>query len=104
MELRGNKCESCGLGLEWNGASLSLCKHHVDGDRNNNAALNLKFLCPNCHSQTDNYCGGKLFIGEGNPMFGRKRPDIVEFNKRTKTGVAPWNKGNKNDFRGNALK
>ena len=29
----------------------------VDGDSKNNKLDNLRFLCPNCHAQTDTYCG-----------------------------------------------
>ena len=31
--------------------------HHIDGNPNNNSLDNLQLLYPNCHSQTDNYCG-----------------------------------------------
>ena len=31
-------------------------------------------------------CSERLF-GDGNPMYGKKRPDTSEFNKKTKTGV-----------------
>ena len=31
--------------------------HHIDGDNTNNELSNLQILCPNCHSQTENYCG-----------------------------------------------
>ena len=31
--------------------------HHIDGNNSNNSLDNLQMLCPNCHSQTDNYCG-----------------------------------------------
>lgn len=31
--------------------------HHIDGNYKNNNLSNLQLLCPNCHSQTDNYCG-----------------------------------------------
>lgn len=31
--------------------------HHVDGNNKNNTLDNLQMLCPNCHSQTENYCG-----------------------------------------------
>ena len=33
--------------------------HHIDGNRDNNSLDNLQMLCPNCHSQTENYCGNK---------------------------------------------
>lgn len=48
------KCECCGLS-EWQGKPLSLELHHVDGNRTNNVRENLQILCPNCHSQTDNW-------------------------------------------------
>lgn len=54
--LRGAKCEQCG-NSEWNGQKIPLCTHHIDGDHLNNELDNLQLLCPNCHAQTDNYCG-----------------------------------------------
>lgn len=52
------KCECCG-NTEWNGKSIPLELHHIDGDRSNNTYENLQALCPNCHSQTDNFRGKK---------------------------------------------
>ena len=50
------KCECCGIS-EWNNKDITLQLHHKDGNRNNNSLDNLQILCPNCHSQTDSYCG-----------------------------------------------
>ena len=50
------KCEKCGIN-EWMGQPISLQLHHKDGNHCNNLINNLCFLCPNCHSQTDNYSG-----------------------------------------------
>ena len=44
-------CSICGIIDEWNGAKLTLEIDHVDGDWHNNQIENLRFLCPNCHSQ-----------------------------------------------------
>jgi Bacterial regulatory protein, arsR family/HNH endonuclease len=33
--------------------------HHVNGEGRDNRIENLRFLCPNCHSQTDNFSGRK---------------------------------------------
>ena len=49
------KCSICKNNGTWNNKPLSLQLHHKDGDATNNEIDNLEFLCPNCHSQTDNY-------------------------------------------------
>ena len=49
------QCSSCGIGEEWNGSKLILELDHIDGKAYNNTIENLRILCPNCHSQTDNY-------------------------------------------------
>lgn len=36
---------------------ITLQLHHIDGNPTNNSLNNLQLLCPNCHSQTENYCG-----------------------------------------------
>ena len=56
IALRGHKCECCGLS-EWNNKPIPLQLHHKDGDHYNNELDNLELLCPNCHAQTDSYCG-----------------------------------------------
>ena len=54
-----NKCELCGLS-EWQVKPLNCDLHHKDGDKYNNKLSNLEMLCPNCHSQTDNYKSKKI--------------------------------------------
>lgn len=56
---RGNACEDCGI-TRWKEQMIKLEIHHIDGDRTNNKKNNLKLLCPNCHSFTDNFRGLKL--------------------------------------------
>lgn len=48
------KCAICGI-TEWQGKNLSLELDHINGINNDNRLENLRFLCPNCHSQTDTY-------------------------------------------------
>lgn len=59
--IKGNyseyKCAICGQEPMWNELDLKLQLDHIDGDNKNNELSNLRWLCPNCHSQTDTYCG-----------------------------------------------
>lgn len=50
----GNKCQKCGID-SWFGKQIVLELHHIDGNGDNNNIENLKLLCPNCHSQTNNW-------------------------------------------------
>lgn len=53
-ETHGYKCSCCSIS-EWNGKSIVLEIDHIDGNSENNIPENLRFICPNCHSQTDTY-------------------------------------------------
>lgn len=50
-------CEACGLGGSWNGKPLNLQIDHIDGQFWDCRPENLRFLCPNCHTQTTTYAG-----------------------------------------------
>lgn len=54
IELHGYFCDSCEL-TEWNDRDITLELHHIDGNKKNNVEENIELLCPNCHSQTDNF-------------------------------------------------
>lgn len=51
------RCEKCGNAGEWLGQPLSLQLDHINGKNNDHRIENLRFLCPNCHSQTNTYSG-----------------------------------------------
>lgn len=45
----------CGQEPIWKGYHLTIEVDHIDGDPCNNLLSNLRFLCPNCHSQTPTF-------------------------------------------------
>lgn len=59
LDLKPYRCERCGNDGHWQGRDLVLPLDHINGRRTDNRLDNLRFLCPNCHSQTETYCGRK---------------------------------------------
>ena len=59
------ECSGCGLGDEWNGRKISLHLDHINGVSGDHRLENLRFLCPNCHSQTKNYAGRNKIVYAG---------------------------------------
>ena len=47
----------CGNEGIWNSYPLTLQLDHINGINNDNRKENLRFLCPNCHSQTTTFSG-----------------------------------------------
>ena len=52
-----NRCYICGLGTEWNNKPLTIQLDHINGNAKDWRIENLRMLCPNCHTQTDTFCG-----------------------------------------------
>jgi hypothetical protein len=53
-ETTSYKCSCCNLD-SWLGNSIVLEIDHTDGNPFNNRPENLRWICPNCHSQTPTY-------------------------------------------------
>lgn len=53
-------CQLCNLTDTWNSLPLILQLDHISGKNRDNRLKNLRFLCPNCHTQTNTFCRRKI--------------------------------------------
>ena len=70
---RSMTCESCGNPGRWRGLHLVLEVDHINGLSYDNRPENLRFMCPNCHSQTENYAGRCKRVSEWVSPYGFTR-------------------------------
>ena len=57
------KCSQCGID-QWQNETIVLDLDHINGNNTDNRLENLRYLCPNCHSQTDTYKGRNKNTGK----------------------------------------
>ena len=50
-------CSECDQVPEWRGKPLTLVLDHINGKNRDHRLVNLRFLCPNCNSQTETFTG-----------------------------------------------
>lgn len=67
------------LNSSWRNLPITLHIDHIDGDRLNNTLENLRYLCPNCHSQTDTYTGRSVGLKNMDCECGRRRPKNLNY-------------------------
>lgn len=67
------QCTECGISAKWNGKPMTMHIDHINGDRQDNRIENLRPLCPNCHSQTDTYCGKNKSIAHISALIDDKK-------------------------------
>ncbi len=57
------KCTECGI-ANWRDKDISFELDHIDGNAYNCKLSNLRYVCPNCHSQTKTYKGRSINTGK----------------------------------------
>lgn len=77
IEKFGAVCAECGQIDSWNNKPLVLQLDHVDGDSDNNYPKNLRLLCPNCHTQTENF--GSKGKGSRYKKFTKRNKYLQEY-------------------------
>lgn len=80
LKIKEYKCEKCGID-SWNGVRVPLDLHHKNGNSNDNNLSNLEILCPNCHSQTENFRGKNINV------INRKRISDLEYKKAIEENI-----------------
>lgn len=75
-----HKCVMCN-NTEWNKQPIPIQIDHINGEHFDNRIENLRFLCPNCHAQTDTYCGKNMQVCKDNKLKNEDRkntPSVKE--------------------------
>ena len=57
------KCSACNIST-WNNKKITLEIDHIDGNSFNCNLNNLRYMCPNCHSQTSSFRGRGINTGK----------------------------------------
>lgn len=81
FNVRRFACAECGNPGAHNGKPLTLQLDHANGIYNDNRVENLRWLCPNCHSQTETFAGrrsrhGYRIMRDGSG--GSRQPRVSE--------------------------
>lgn len=86
------KCSICNIDT-WLEKHITLEIDHIDGNNKNNDFSNLRYLCPNCHSQTLNWRGrnknsGKIKVTDEQLLNAIKESENIR-QALIKVGLAP---------------
>lgn len=80
------RCAICGC-VEWQGRTLSLELDHINGINNDNCIENLRFLCPNCHSQTTTYGSRNQQRNDSEYEISDDLRDLIETEYRKRNNI-----------------
>lgn len=80
------RCAICGC-VEWQGRTLSLELDHINGINNDNRIENLRFLCPNCHSQTTTYGSRNQQKNDSEYEISDDLRDLIETEYRKRNNI-----------------
>lgn len=69
-------CSICNQSTIWNNKKLVLHLDHINGNKYDNRIENIRIICPNCHSQTNTYCGKKNKV-DYNILSNKQKFDTV---------------------------
>lgn len=75
------KCSICGNAGIYMGKPLILQLDHINGINNDNRLENLRFLCPNCHSQTETFSGRKLKQTKDDSFKNQEKEKLIQERK-----------------------
>jgi hypothetical protein len=67
-----HKCSVCNL-TSWNDKHIPLEIDHINGVHSDNRIKNLRFICCNCHAQTDTYKGKNMKKCKNNALLKDKK-------------------------------
>lgn len=80
--LKEDRCEVCGK-THHNGMKIDHELNHKNGVKTDNRIENIEIICPNCHSQTNNFAGKNK-----KPLRTKQEVEIAVRQSRTMTNVA----------------
>lgn len=81
-------CSVCGNNGSHNNLPLSLHLDHINGIGTDHRLENLRFLCPNCHSQTETYGGKNNSARKPKPPLRKDYPERRKVTWPTKQELA----------------